>query len=347
MGFLREPEAVFWVFVFPILLALALGIAFRVQKPQPLPVGVVPAANTPALARALAAAPELAMVPMASQDEAERSLRTGKIVALVEAEGVASVAETATAAPPLAASGFRIVFDPTRQENRLAQSLLVDAIQRAAGRQDPVTIGVVPRTQRGSRYIDFLLPGLIGMNLLGTGMWGVGFPIAAARQQKLLKRFMATPMRRSEYLLSFLYARLIWLLLEVATLYVFGWLAFGITLTGSWLAYVIVVFMGALAFSALGLLVVSRARTIEAVSGLMNVVMLPMWLLSGTFFSSERFPQVVQPLVQALPLTAINNSLRALTNEGAGLPAVVPALLLVAGWGLLSFVVALRIFRWE
>jgi len=371
MGFLREPEAVFWVFVFPILLALALGIAFRVQKPQPLPVGVSSEANTPALVQTLAAAPELAMVPMASHEEAERSLRTGKIVALVEMVGsptapppaLPTLTETALASPPVttpttpaaarptpptaAMTGLRIVYDPTRQENRLAQALLVDAIQRTSGRQDPVEIGVVTRTQRGARYIDFLLPGLIGMNLLGTGMWGVGFPIATARQQKLLKRFMATPMRRGEYLLSFLFARLVWLLLEVAALYVFGWLVFGITLTGSWPAYVIVVLVGALAFSALGLLVVSRARTIEAVSGLMNVVMLPMWLLSGTFFSSARFPQVVQPLVQALPLTAVNNSLRALTNEGAGFITVTPALLLLAGWGLVSFVLALRIFRWE
>ena len=346
MGFLREPEAVFWVFVFPILLALALGIAFRVQKPQPLPIGIAPEAHTPAVVQALAGSPELVIVPMASHEEAERSLRIGKIVALVEMAG----SPASAAAPPASAdsaAGLRIVFDPTRQENRLAQSLLTDALQRAAGRHDPVTIGVVTRTQRGARYIDFLLPGLIGMNLLGTGMWGVGFPIATARQQKLLKRFMATPMRRGEYLLSFLFARLVWLLLEVAALYVFGWLVFGITLTGSWLAYVIIVLVGALAFSALGLLVVSLARTIEAVSGLMNVVMLPMWLLSGTFFSSQRFPQVVQPLVQALPLTAVNNSLRALTNEGAGLATVVPALLLLAVWGLVSFVVALRIFRWE
>ncbi|HZM15048.1 MAG TPA: ABC transporter permease [Candidatus Krumholzibacteria bacterium] len=348
-GFLREPEAIFWVFVFPILLALALGIAFRVQKPQPLPVGIAPGAHGDAIARTLSAAPDLRVVSLPSAAEAEMALRTGKIVALIDSEDGETTASRAarTVSDGDAVPSLRVVYDPTRQENRLAQALVVDALQRGAGRVDPVHIEAVTRTQRGARYIDFLLPGIIGMNLLGTGMWGIGFPIATARQQKLLKRYMATPMRRSDYLLSFLFARIVWLLLEVAALYVFGWLVFGIKLTGSWAAYVVVVLLGALSFSSLGLLVVSRARTIEAVSGLMNVVMLPMWLLSGTFFSSARFPQVVQPLVQALPLTAVNSSLRALTNEAAGFSAVSPSLLLLAGWGLVSFVVALRIFRWE
>ncbi len=330
MGFLREPEAVFWVFVFPILLALALGIAFRTQKPQPLPVGVAPGAAV-TVREALAAATELRIVPLVSEAEAERALRNGTIVALVHGE----------------AGAFRVVYDPTRQENQLARSLIEDVLQRAAGRENPAHIEAVTRTQRGTRYIDFLLPGLIGMNLLGTGMWGVGFPIATARQQKLLKRFMATPMRRGEYLLSFLFARLLWLLLEVGALCLFGWLVFGIGMSGSWPAFILVVLVGALTFSAMGLLVVSRAKTIEAVSGLMNVAMLPMWLLSGTFFASTRFPQVVQPFVQALPLTAVNNALRALMNEGLGFTAVIPALLLLSVWGLVSFVVALRIFRWE
>ena len=363
-GFLREPEAVFWVFAFPILLALALGIAFRVQKPQPLPVGLAPGAQVDSVVRTLEAAAELRVVPLPSAEAAERALRTGKIVALIDTEaGAASVTRDASAFQPsrsawrtfprdtsvvdLGVPGLHVVYDPTRQENRLAHALVVDALQRGAGREDPVHIEAVTRTQRGARYIDFLLPGLIGMNLLGTGMWGVGFPIATARQQKLLKRYMATPMRRSDYLLSFLFARLVWLLLEVAAIYMFGWLVFGIELTGSWAAYVLVVLTGALTFSALGLLAVSRARTIEAVSGLMNVVMVPMWILSGTFFSSERFPQVIQPLVQALPLTAVNNALRALTNDAGGFAAVTPSLLLLAGWGGVTFLIAVRIFRWE
>lgn len=328
IGFLREPEAVFWVFVFPILLALALGIAFRNQKPQPLPVVVLPGASMETVRAVLGLSPDLRLVPVADEAAAERALRSGKALVLVR-------------------SATQIVFDPARQDARLAERFVDDALQRAAGRTDPVTVDAVHEARRGSRYIDFLLPGLIGMNLMGTGMWGVGFPIATARQQKLLKRYLATPMRRSEYLLSFVLARIVWLVLEVAVLLVFGRLAFGITVTGSWLAYGGVVILGALSFSALGLLVVSRARTIEAVSGLMNAAMLPMWLLSGTFFSAERFPSFLQPVIQALPLTAVNNALRLLTNEGAGMDAVLLPLALVVAWGVVCFVAAMRLFRWE
>jgi ABC-type multidrug transport system permease subunit len=199
----------------------------------------------------------------------------------------------------------------------------------------------------GSRYIDFLIPGLIGLNLLGTGMWGIGFPIATARQQKLLKRMLSTPMRRSDYLLSHMLARLVWLAMEVAAVLGFGMIAFGVQVRGSWIAFALVTLLGAFSFSALGLLVASRARTIEAASGLMNVAMLPMWLLSGSFFSADRFPTAMQWFVQALPLTAVNNALRAIMNEGAGLPMVLVPIGIVVAWGIASFFASLVLFRWE
>jgi ABC-type multidrug transport system permease subunit len=206
---------------------------------------------------------------------------------------------------------------------------------------------VEPVVRPGSRYIDFVLPGLIGLNLLSTGFWGIGFAIVNWRQQKLLRRMSATPMRRSDFLLALMIARLIWLVLEVGLIVAFGALVFGTAVRGSWLAFVLVTLLSTATFSALGLLIAVRARTIEAVSGLMNVVQLPMWLLSGTFFSSERFPAVMQPLIQALPLTAVNNALRAIMNEGAGLAGVMPSIALLAGWGVVSFFAALKWFRWD
>jgi len=238
-------------------------------------------------------------------------------------------------------------YDSTRTESRLARLEADEVLQRARGRADPARVADQRVTEPGSRYIDFLIPGLIGLNLLGTGMWGVGFPVATARQQKLLKRMIATPMRRSDYLLSLMFARAVWLAIEVIAVLGFGILAFHVAVRGSWLGFALVCVIGAYAFSALGLLVVSRARTVEAVSGLMNFVMMPMWLLSGSFFPSERFPAVMQPLVQALPLTLVNNALRAIANEGASLAGIAPQLLALAAWGLVSFVLALRVFRWE
>jgi len=332
LAFLREPEALFWVFAFPILLALALGIAFRNQGPQKSKVGVESGPGAVAVARALSRSPDLEVQTL-EPAEAALALRRGRIAVLVR-----------PGADPAAPA---ILYDPTRPETRLAQLATVDALERGAGRADRLRVETRVEARPGARYIDFLLPGLLGLNLLGTGMWGIGFPVANARQLKLLKRMVATPMRRSHYLLSLMFARMVWLTLEVVALLGFGWFAFGISVRGSWLAFTLITLVGAFAFSALGLLVASRARTIEAVSGLMNVAMLPMWLLSGSFFSSERFPAVMQPFVQALPLTAVNDALRAIMNEGAGLAATAGDLAVLAAWMVGSFFLALVLFRWE
>jgi ABC-type multidrug transport system permease subunit len=220
-------------------------------------------------------------------------------------------------------------------------------LQRAKGRGDVVRIGEERITEPGARYVDFLVPGLIGMNLMGSGLWGLGFTIVIARSRKILKRFAATPMRRSHYLLSFMLSRLVFLLLEVAAVVVFAWLAFGFTVRGSWLSVSLIALLGGFTFSGIGLLVAARPTTIEGVSGLMNFIMLPMWLLSGTFFSSERFPQIFQPFIRALPLTAVNSLLRAVMNEGASLWSNWVNVAILLAWLIVSFVVALKIFRWQ
>lgn len=327
--FLREPEALFWVFAFPVLLALALGLAFRGKAPEKIPVGITKGPRAVATADALGSSPGLAARVYEALAGRE-ALRTGKISLLVEEEG-----------------GLVYRFDPTRPDARAARLEVDDALQRAAGREDPLR----PRESRvaepGSRYIDFLVPGLLGMNLMGTGMWGLGFSIVNARVRKLLKRLAATPMRRSEYLLSQMLARLVFLIFEVAILVGFGWLAFGVAVHGSLVALALVSFLGAASFSGLGLLISSRTKTIEGVSGLMNLVMLPMWLLSGTFFSWERFPEAVHPVIRALPLTALNDALRAVMTEGRPLSALGLELGVLTVTGVVSFLVAVRIFRWQ
>lgn len=325
----REPEAIFWVFGFPIVLAAALGIAFRNRAPAPLNVAVLAGPGDSVAAAALArdAALRPAILDSAA---AETALRTGRVATLVV---------------PGPTPVFR--YDPERTEDRLARLEAERAVQRAAGATDPVVTRERPQTAPGSRYIDFLIPGLLGMNLLGSGIWGVGFAVVNARQKRLLKRFMATPMRKSHYLLGFILSRLVFLVLEVAALVGFGWWLFGVGVRGSWLAFAAVALVGSLSFSGLGLLVASRARTIEGVSGLMNLTMLPMWVLSGTFFSYARFPDAMQPFVRALPLTGVNDALRAVMIDGASLGTLGAPLGVVAAWGVVCFAVALAIFRWR
>jgi ABC-2 type transport system permease protein len=330
-GFVREPEAVFWTFVFPILLAVGLGVAFRSRAPERPHIGVLAAGGASPLVETLKRDSSLAADVM-DDSSAARALRTGKIAILARITGPATVEYT---------------YDPARGEASTAKLLVDRAIQRAAGRKDPVAVVERKVTERGSRYIDFVLPGLLGMNLMGSGIWGIGFAIVDQRGKKLLKRFMATPMSRAEYLASFMFSRLFWLVLEVVTLLGFGALVFGVPLRGSWPALSLICLLSSLAFAGMGLLVASRARTTEGVSGLMNLVMLPMWIFSGVFFSSSNFPQAVQPVIKLLPLTAVNDALRANMLEGASLTSLSGEILVIAGWLVLSFLVALKLFRWR
>ncbi|HYP52566.1 MAG TPA: ABC transporter permease, partial [Pyrinomonadaceae bacterium] len=252
---------------------------------------------------------------------------------------------TESAGGPRAAYEYR--FDPTRPESRAARLVVDDKVQRAAGRADVARPAEVKITEPGARYIDFLIPGLLGLNLMGSGLWGVGFGIVTARMRKLLKRLSATPMRRSHYLASFVLSRMVFLVLEVGSVLAFVYFVFGYDVRGSLLSMTVLLVVGAFTFAGLGLLVSSRAETIEGVSGLMNLVMIPMWLFSGTFFSSERFPAFFQPFIKALPLTALNDSLRAVMNEGAPLAATWPALCVLAAWCVVGFLLALKLFRWQ
>ena len=330
--FLREKEAVFWVFIFPVLMTFALGIAFRNTVPDKTPVAIESTNQVTAneLAQTLSASPDITPLVM-TESEAAQALRSGKVAIVIRPQN----------------DSFDYRFDPTRPESRTARLMVDDALQRGKGRSDVVKIGEEKITEPGARYVDFLVPGLIGMNLMGSGLWGLGFTVVIARSRKILKRFAATPMRRSHYLFSFMLSRLVFLVLEVAAVVVFAWLAFGFTVRGSWLNVVLIIVLGGFTFSGLGLLVAARPTTIEGVSGLMNFIMLPMWLLSGTFFSSERFPQVLQPFIKALPLTALNNALRSVMNEGAVLSSNWLPIGILIAWCVVSFIVALKIFKWQ
>lgn len=324
--FLREPEAIFWIFVFPILLAIGLGIAFRNRPADVLQVG----ATSVQLTQALATDKGLTAATM-NETDGTRALATGQILllAIQRPDGVA----------------FK--YDDTNPDARTARLLADRAIQVAAGRHEAVHAKNELVHETGARYIDFVVPGLLGMNLMGSAMWGLGFAIVEARQKKLLKRMVASPMPRWQYLASFLLSRQVMLVIEVAVFLSFAWLVFGVPFRGSLSQLGLICVLTSLAFSALGLLVASRARTMEAASGLMNLVMLPMWILSGVFFSATRFPAVIQPLVRALPLTAAIDALRGNMLQGMNLGQLaVPVGILVA-WFIVPFAVSLRIFRWK
>ena len=338
--FIREPEAVFWTFVFPLLLAGGLAIAFRDKKQEQAIIAMV----TPATGDSAALHIGTALTHAAAGDSAP--IRTRQI----PADSINEVLRTGTAAlvvVPVTGGGVEYRFDAARPEARAARQLTDDVLQRASGRRDVVPIREVTISEKGSRYIDFFVPGLLGMNIMGSSIWSLAFAIVTQRNKKLLKRLAATPMSRLHYLMSFVLSRLVFLGVELAVLLGFGTLILGVPIRGSLVTLLAVAFVGAAAFGAIGLLVSSRSRTVEGVSGLTNFVMLPMWIFSGVFFSSSNFPAAIQPVVQALPLTALVNGLRAIMLQGAGFGGVLPQLAVLAAYLVVCLTVALKIFRWQ
>jgi ABC-2 type transport system permease protein len=323
--FIREPEAVFWAVLFPIALTTGLGLAFR-SRPDP----VLKIAAVPALAATLRTEPGLDVTELES-GAAREALRIGEVVLVAESEAGEVV--------------FR--YDDTNPEGRTARSLADRAVQRAAGRVDPVRVTEQLTREPGARYVDFLVPGLIGLGIMGNGVWGLGFSIVDARRRKLIKRMLATPMSREQYLFSYLIWRAILLPVEVVVPLVFGAVAFAVPIRGSYLAILVVSVVGSLCFSAMGVVVGSRARTIEALSGLVNLTIMPMWILSGVFFSAQRFPDWLQPIIQALPLTAFVDAMRAIQLQGAGLGDVWQEVAIMGAWLAVAFVAARQLFKWH
>jgi ABC-2 type transport system permease protein len=329
----REPEVVFWVFIFPLLLALGLGIAFRNKPEEVTSIVIVNNAQAQRVVDLLQRSPARNGIraDVLGESAALDRFRLGQYSLVVTADD----------------DGLHYRYDQARPESVLARSQVDDALQTAAGRPSPLKAEATQTSEPGARYIDFLIPGLLGMNLMNSGMWGVGFAVVEMRQRKLLKRFVASPMRRTDFLLALGSSRLVLMIIEVALLLGFGVAAFRMKVEGSWLAILLVAGLGAVSFGGIGLLTASRAQKIESASGLINLVMMPMWIFSGVFFSYERFPQFIQPLIKVLPLTALNDALRAIILQGASLSSQWTQMAVLAVWGVGSFLIALKWFRWS
>jgi ABC-type multidrug transport system permease subunit len=360
--FLREPAAIFWVYGFPIVMLLALGIAFRENPEEQIKVDLVAAgvqsrgtreagrsdvqgpmvdsSESPAIQafrRRLASNPRIITLVDAAEDWRKR-LQAGKTDLVIE------VATDGN-------ESYQLWDEPHRVESRVARYAVEAALHRGEQVGTDSSAHSLPEVKHlekvGSRYIDFLLPGMIGMGLMGGGLWGVGFVVVDMRVRKLLKRFLATPMRRSDFLVAVMCSRLVFTLADIVVMLIFGYVVFQIRCQGSYVDLTAAVLLGGTAFAGIGLLVSSRAQTLETVSGLMNLIMLPMWILSGVFFSSERFPEVAQPFINLLPLTALNQLLRGIILEGKAIASLWPQVVIMAGYAVTTFAVALRIFRWR
>ena len=332
--FIRQPEAVFWSYVFPLVIMIALGLAFRSEPIEAISVVVQAGPGSQDVVNSLSRQPSL-IVSMGTEGECRQQLRAGQSELIIIAEHQSGLV------------AYRFVFDPTRPGSVHARNAVNDVLQRAAGRNDMIETFDQAVTEPGSRYIDFLVPGLIGMGLMGGGIWGVGFAIVDMRIRQLLKRFLGTPMKKSHFVAAMMFSRMVFMIPEIIVVLLVSRLAFGVVNHGNYLTVTLLIVLGAFEFAGIGLLIASRAKTLEAASGLMNLAMVPMWIASGIFFSAKRFPEFAQPLINLLPLTPLIAALRHVMQEGAGMTQIVPELAVIIAWGALTFFVAIRVFRWE
>jgi ABC-2 type transport system permease protein len=327
--FVREPEALFWTFLFPIVMSVAMAIAFPASSGQTVRVGIAPGPGSVAVQQALGGTEEIVVREIPHERQAAE-LRDGDVHVIVVPGN-----------PPT----YR--FDPMRAESRIARLVVDNVLKRSAGRSEPWNAREDLIEVPGSRYVDWLIPGIISLGIMNSGLWSIGFMTVQARLRKLLKRLAASPMRKRDFLIAPVISRMALLGPEVAVPLIFGSVAFGMPIRGSVLSIAAIVIAGALMFGALGLLIGSRVRTFEAASGLMNLVSVPMWVLSGVFFSASNFPDAVQPYIQALPLTALVDALRGVVLEGATLASLWNELAILGAWTIVPFAVALKIFKWR
>lgn len=336
---LRDRTALFWSFGFPVMLVIMLGVAFGGGPKSHNRIGLVcsapiDASVCSALEAKLETDPDFDVRPLALA-EAKDQLGLGKLDVVVQA---------AAEAERPGATTLVYHYDqnsPEGRTTRLAIRSLIHVPEAGFAVRDQ------PHEEVGRRYVDLLLPGLLALNLMGGGVWGTSFALVDARRRGLLRQFALTPMRRSDYLISYMIARLAFLVFEVVFLLGFGALAFDTVLRGSFLAVTVMCLLGSFAFTGFGLLISTRTESNEVASGWANALTIPMGLASGVFFDYELFPEFLHPIIRCLPLTALTTGLREIANQGVGIVGSMPQLLILAGWTAVTFLVALRLFRWR
>lgn len=331
--FVREPSACFFVVFMPIMWMGILGAAFDHPRPVRVAVGWQAGANGDAASvvrDALARDPDVRLIE-GEPAALATALRRGDAQLIVE---------------PREAEPWRYVFDPANREAGRARLQIDALVQRAAGRVDPVATHDEPTEVPGTRYVDFLVPGLVALSIMTSSLFGTGAVVVVSRREHLLKRYLATPLRPSLYIASHILGRLFILAVELTTTLAFARVAFGVRSAGSLGAVVAVAVLGAMAFTALAMACASRTSNMAVMNGLTNLVTVPMMLVAGVWFGRGGFPPWLARLAEAMPLTALVDAMRRVILEGADLVAIGPQLGVLAAYLVVGAVSARVLFKW-
>ena len=331
--FRREPSAFYWVVFMPIIWMLALGFAFSEPKAEIYGVGWPADINQSSLAMKI-----------------ERVLDSSKMVNLYKTveENLATLNQRGHTSINLQVGEDKLSFsfDKTNPTAQRAQLFVNDLIERSLGRKDIIQTENSYIKAHGLRYVDFLIPGLLGLSIMTSSLFGVGMTIVSNRKENLLKRYLATPMKPYEYITSHIIGRYITLLAEFASVMLTGFIVFKFKVAGSFLSYVILSMLGAASFTAIALLCASRTRSIPVVAGFTNLITLTSMMLSGVFFSVNNLPTWLARISSFLPLTALNNSLRKIALEGLSIMDLGFEVSVLGVYLLISTILSIKAFKW-
>ncbi len=331
-SFYRNPGIIFWAFGFPLLMAGVLGSAFSNKKDSIRKIGII-GENSIALVS------QYQMIPIPensfsqfefisiSQDDAIKKMKRGELHLYLES----------------AKNDLIYYFDPSNSESY--QSYLL--VERLLNKSDIPSGKIISINTKGSRYVDFLIPGLLALGIMNSCIWGSGWTLIEFRIKKLMRRMMATPLPKWIFLMSHVFTRFILSGLEFVFLIIFSYFMYDVHIQGSYLAIIVCFFSGNFAFSGIAILFSSRAASTQVANGLINLVTFPMTICSGVFFSYHNFPEAAEKIIQYFPLTLIADSIRSIYNEGAQLSDVaIPAIILNI-IGTVFFTLGLKVYKWD
>jgi len=330
--FRREPSAFFWVVFMPILWMVVLGFAF--SNPKPEHYGVAIKTDSTFHQNLLDSLQNSDQVKLKFGDEGKIKtwFKRGEVIL-----GISGQHQN---------NSVTYYYDPANPESMRAKVHIDDLLQTAAGRTNPISTVTESLQSEGGRYVDFLIPGLLAFSILSSSLFGIGMTIVSNRKENLLKRYLTTPMSKYEFLCSHVVGRIIVLGFEFTAIMIAGYLLFGFQVYGNFLAYMTMAILGAAAFTSISLLCASRTRSIPMMAGVINLITIPMMLLSGVFFSKSNFPDWALSYINLLPLTALTDALRKIALEGLSFGSIQYEIMLLGSYFIVATIAAKRVFKW-
>ena len=359
---IREPGVLFWGILFPILMSVGLGLAFTKKTDVIRKVAVINSSERSITLSDINVIEDFLLKSCEKNnspdkkawqwkykkkdeklgnsiflfynmewDDAMKFLKRGTINLLITGQN----------------NSVEYHFDPMNSDAELTFLKLSSIIGKGEIISAKSNSEIKPLTVTGTRYIDFLVPGLIGMGVMMSSMWGISYGIIEKRSKKLLRRLVATPMRKSHFLIALITVRITMNFIESSVLLIFSLIAFKMTIQGDISALILTFLAGNIAFAGIAVFASSHTSNTEVGNGIINFVVFPMMILSGIFFSYQNFPDWSLPVIRNLPLTMLTDGIRSIFNEGAGYHELALPIFIMTAVGVAFFSVGLKIFKWH